>query len=191
MLTGKALGHAIREAVKLKKVKLVDLADHFGVKPPSVQGWLNSGAIGKEKLPALWLYFSDVVGPEHWGLASFPEGRVPGLVYQELTDDERKLLDDFRILTDQDQLKYSAEIGERAQLLRSYLDRQLQRLKPSGSEMTRGVDKASPSVSTDEQAEPSAAEQFGIDGLTGESGNGNERSNKNHLGTPNKDRRRA
>ncbi|MCL2310785.1 MAG: XRE family transcriptional regulator [Proteobacteria bacterium] len=68
MLTGKALGEAIREAIRRKGVSQVEVADHFGVKPPSVQDWLNRGVIAKEKLPELWSYFSDVCTPAYWGL---------------------------------------------------------------------------------------------------------------------------
>ncbi|MDO5288519.1 MAG: S24 family peptidase [Pseudomonadota bacterium] len=70
MLTGTELGEALRKAIELKGVKKVDVANHFGVKPPSVQDWLKRGVIAKDKLPELWAYFSDVVGPEHWGLSS-------------------------------------------------------------------------------------------------------------------------
>lgn len=72
MLTGKELGDAIKKAVKLKKIKPADLARHFGVAPPSVQGWFKTGSISKDKLPGLWQYFSTVVGPEHWGLDKYP-----------------------------------------------------------------------------------------------------------------------
>jgi hypothetical protein len=37
-----------------------------------VQDWMNKGTVSKDKLPALWKYFEDVAGPEHWGLDSFP-----------------------------------------------------------------------------------------------------------------------
>jgi hypothetical protein len=70
MLTGKALGDALREAISLKGVTQAAVAKHFRVQPPSVQDWLNRGVIAKEKLPELWRYFSDVAGPEHWGLPS-------------------------------------------------------------------------------------------------------------------------
>lgn len=72
MISDKELGDAIREAIILKGVTKKSVADYFGVKPPSVQDWIARGTISKEKLPALWEYFSDVVGPEHWGLSSFP-----------------------------------------------------------------------------------------------------------------------
>ncbi len=72
MLTGKELGNAIREAIKLKGVKSVEVAKHFGVTPPSIQDWMNRGVISKDKLEKLWAYFSDVVGPEHWGLTKPP-----------------------------------------------------------------------------------------------------------------------
>lgn len=70
MLTGEELGAAIASAIEKKKVKKKDVADFFGVKPPSVQDWIRRGTIDKAKLPALWQYFSDVVGPEHWGLTT-------------------------------------------------------------------------------------------------------------------------
>lgn len=73
MLNGKALGKAINAAISLKiasgaiKSK-ADVARHFNIRPPSVEGWIKTGAIAKHRLPQLWLYFQDVVGPEHWGL---------------------------------------------------------------------------------------------------------------------------
>lgn len=72
MFTGERLGEAIREAIRLKGITQVSLAKHFGVQPPSIQDWIKRGVIAKEKLPELWMFFSDVVGPEHWGLSSFP-----------------------------------------------------------------------------------------------------------------------
>lgn len=72
MLTGKKLGEAIAQAIEKKGVPKVAVARHFHVKPPSIQDWINKGTIDKGKLPALWEYFADVVGPAHWGLASFP-----------------------------------------------------------------------------------------------------------------------
>lgn len=74
MLTGSELGAAIEAARKKKRITKKALADHFGVTPPSIQDWVNRGTIDKEKLPALWHFFSDVVGPDHWGLRVFPDG---------------------------------------------------------------------------------------------------------------------
>lgn len=72
MLTGAELGEAIEAARKLMGVSKKDLADAFGVKPPSVQDWVKRGTIEKAKLPALWAYFANVVGPAHWGLDAYP-----------------------------------------------------------------------------------------------------------------------
>ncbi|MDQ0035870.1 transcriptional regulator with XRE-family HTH domain [Variovorax boronicumulans] len=72
MLTGRALGAAIRDAIEKKGVTQREVARVFEVKPPSVQDWMKKGTVSKDKLPALWKYFDDVVGPEHWGLDSFP-----------------------------------------------------------------------------------------------------------------------
>ena len=73
MLNGKELGQAIAQAIKLKKAsgaisREVEVARHFGVKQPSLADWKKRGTISKEKLPELWRYFADVVGPEHWGM---------------------------------------------------------------------------------------------------------------------------
>lgn len=74
MYTGKQLGEAIDSARKLKKMSKKALADYFGVKPPSVQDWVNKGTIDKEKLSRLWELFADVVGPEHWGIGEPDRG---------------------------------------------------------------------------------------------------------------------
>lgn len=68
MLTGPALGAAIESARKMKGITKKALADHFKVKPPSIQDWVERGTIEKAKLPELWRFFADVVGFEHWGL---------------------------------------------------------------------------------------------------------------------------
>ena len=73
MLTGEQLGAAIEAAIKKKCVSKVAVAHAFGVKPPSIQDWVKKGTISKDKLPKLWSYFADVVGPDHWGLTGYPE----------------------------------------------------------------------------------------------------------------------
>ncbi|WP_422422103.1 S24 family peptidase [Pseudomonas sp. GZD-222] len=79
MLTGPELGAAIEAARIAKGVSKKKLADDFQVKPPSVQGWVKNGRIDKSKLMDVIAYFSDVVGPEHWGLR-------PGFTYESLPD---------------------------------------------------------------------------------------------------------
>lgn len=68
MLTGKELGSALTEAMKLKGVGPSELARAFGVKPPSVKDWQEFGRIHKKHLPGLIDYFAGVVGASHWGL---------------------------------------------------------------------------------------------------------------------------
>jgi len=80
MLTGPELGAAIEAARIAKGVSKKNLADDFSVKPPSIQGWVKNGRIDKSKLMDVIAYFSDVVGPEHWGLR-------PGFAYENLPDD--------------------------------------------------------------------------------------------------------
>ena len=77
MLNKKELGRAIKEAIDLKIASgaissKADVARAFKVKPPSVEGWISRGTISKSKIDKLFEYFSDVVGPEHWGLKSRP-----------------------------------------------------------------------------------------------------------------------
>jgi hypothetical protein len=79
MLTGPELGAAIEAARIAKGVSKKNLADDFSVKPPSIQGWVKNGRIDKSKLMDVIAYFSDVVGPEHWGLR-------PGFSYENLAD---------------------------------------------------------------------------------------------------------
>jgi hypothetical protein len=68
MLTGKQFGVAIATAIRKKGVSKADVARHFGIKPPSISDWCNRGTVDKSRLEDLFAYFSDVVGPEHWGL---------------------------------------------------------------------------------------------------------------------------
>lgn len=75
MLKGKELGAAIKQAIDLKIAAGAisgkpDVAKYFNIKTPSVYDWIKKGSISKDKLLKLWDYFSDVVGPEHWGIDS-------------------------------------------------------------------------------------------------------------------------
>ncbi|WP_375738049.1 helix-turn-helix transcriptional regulator [Pseudomonas boanensis] len=80
MLTGPELGAAIEAAVAKKGITKKKLAEDFGVKPPSVQGWVKNGRIDKSRLFELLAYFSDVVDASHWGL---PEGYNAALGNQD------------------------------------------------------------------------------------------------------------
>lgn len=87
MLYGKQLGLAIEQAIKLKidsgKVKSkAEVARAFQVSAQAIQGWIKTGAIAKEKIPLLWQYFSDVVGPEHWGLSSSDTTFIQSAIHQ-------------------------------------------------------------------------------------------------------------
>ena len=71
MFSGERLGQAISEAIKRKNVSQKEVADHFGVKQPSVSGWIKNGRIDKKHLDKLIDYFSDVVTPSHFGIETF------------------------------------------------------------------------------------------------------------------------
>ena len=68
MLTGKALGEAIEQAIKAKGIHKSKLAEMMGVKPPSVSGWINTGRIDKANLLKLIAFCSDAVPTSHWEL---------------------------------------------------------------------------------------------------------------------------
>lgn len=70
MYEGKALGEAIEKAITIKGITKKKLAEDFGIKPPSVNGWVSTGRISKTNLNKLVDYFSDVVPPEHFGIKS-------------------------------------------------------------------------------------------------------------------------
>lgn len=114
MLSGKDLGRAIEQAINKKiasgavKSK-AEIARHFKVQPPSIHDWIKKGSISKDKLPELWRFFSDVVGPEHWGLNEYP---IP----TPSTSDTKSELLDINSL-------YQAASDEKKQLwLSSYLE---------------------------------------------------------------------
>jgi len=97
MLTGTELGAALKEAMRLKKVTQQHVATEFGIKQPSVSEWTRFGRIGKEHVSHLVSYFSDVVGPDHWGLqqvagpAEAPARRIPAPVAATVSDALRTL----------------------------------------------------------------------------------------------------
>lgn len=54
--------------MEAKGVKQGDVAAAFGISQPSVSEWLKHGRVHKKHISKLVEYFSDQVGPEHWGL---------------------------------------------------------------------------------------------------------------------------
>lgn len=68
MYSGEKLAKAVAEAIQMKGVRKSDVARHFGIKPPSVSGWVSHGRISKEHIDKLIEYFSDVVEPSHFGI---------------------------------------------------------------------------------------------------------------------------
>lgn len=77
MYTGEKLGEAIKTAMKLKDVTQSEVADKFGVRQPSVSGWIKSGRIGKKHIDDLIEYFSDVVPPSHFGIENMVVANTP------------------------------------------------------------------------------------------------------------------
>jgi len=75
MLTGKDLGEAIRLALEQNGKTPADAARHFGVKPPSVSGWMSTGRITKTNFNELvrWLVKTPL---SHWGLEAFNENVI-------------------------------------------------------------------------------------------------------------------
>lgn len=115
MLKGKELGKAITEAIALMKERgLVrydkDVAEHFGIKAPSLIDWKQRGTVAKDNMPELFRYFSQVAGPSHWGMTpdEWPAGLVNRVseprraIYAVdrkaayLTDDEMEMVIGYR-----------------------------------------------------------------------------------------------
>lgn len=96
MLMGKELGAAIDAARIAKGISKVDLAQQFGVTPPSVHGWIVRGSIDKHNLFALIQYFTGTVGPDHWGMPVIDgvDPRLAGFITQLTEDLQSGLLDD-------------------------------------------------------------------------------------------------
>lgn len=125
MLTGKALGDAIRKAIELKlstgKVKTkTEIAKHFGIRQPSLYDWINRGSVDKSHLPAIWQYFSDVVGPEHWGMKELPPHLTASAdhaeilkLFDRLTESQRRALLDQLRRTVADNEELLAELSAR------------------------------------------------------------------------------
>ena len=91
MLTGKPLGKAIKSALDKATLSQADVAREFGIKPPSVSGWITTGRISKPHFEKLRQRLSKFVGPEHWGLTSERIDRSDeerGTEYKILSDDE-------------------------------------------------------------------------------------------------------
>lgn len=103
MLTGKELGDAIDAARIAKGISKVDLGKQFGVKPPSVHGWIVRGTIDKDNLFALMQFFAGTVGPDHWGMPVIDgvDPRLTVLITQLTEDLKTGLLDedDIRMLS--------------------------------------------------------------------------------------------
>jgi len=122
MLSGPELAAAFTEAMRLKKEKShvtqQQLATEFGVKQASISEWGKNGRIAKKHLNRLVDYFSDVVPPEHWGLASNDASGARALIRPD--DDERtaaalrELAQFFRELSPYDQAALLQEAHDRA-----------------------------------------------------------------------------
>lgn len=104
MLSGQALGAAIKSAMKLKKVTQKKVAEEFGIAQPSVSHWIKTGRIDKEHLDHLFDYFADVAGPDHWGITS----RLLNARYVDVIDVAARVVADEQI-TDEPRSNLSAE----------------------------------------------------------------------------------
>lgn len=84
----------------------------------------KKGSISKEKLPELWSYFSDVVGPEHWGLGDEiisreslierdPQVDIFSEKYMSASEEKRAVVD-FVLLSSQEKLPEWVDSDARA-----------------------------------------------------------------------------
>lgn len=112
MHTGKQLGDAIRAAMELKGVKQQAVAEAFGVKQSSVSEWLSFGRLHKKHLTRLVDYFSDVVGPEHWGLPKTWGRHQSSEELLPLAADEIDMISAYRLLDAEDKAEFYAHLGQ-------------------------------------------------------------------------------
>lgn len=77
MFTGEKLGRAIEKAICEKGVSKAEVARYFGIKPPSVTGWIKTGRVSKEHIGKLVEFFADVVSPEHFGIENMTITNFP------------------------------------------------------------------------------------------------------------------
>lgn len=111
MHTGKDLGNAIRAAMELKNVKQGAVGKAFGVAQSSVSEWLKFGRVHKKHLTKLFDYFSDVVGPEHWGLpATWGQNSSDELL--PLSGDEIDMISAYRLLDAADKAEFYSHLGQ-------------------------------------------------------------------------------
>ena len=84
------LGRAIAEALAANGYSNADAAREFGLKPPSITGWIQTGRIKKGNFEKLRVWCKKTPA-SHWGLQEFN-----ALPVQELTGLEVKLVSAFR-----------------------------------------------------------------------------------------------
>lgn len=152
MLTGEELGEALRIAIEKKAARWEaegrgrllkkDIAAHFGIQPPSLQDWIKFGRIGKQHLNELVRFFSDVVGPEHWGIGeafttssqkteplAFTDANVPHEVKESYIVDLAKHLADQIIAATRTGLLTEQGLDLLEQNLRSYVGAATSKMK--------------------------------------------------------------
>lgn len=97
MLDGEKLVAALAAAMALKKDKdprfgPSELGRLLGIKQPSASELLKTGRLKKDRYLKLVEAFSDVVGPEHWGLPYNSEDFEALRLFQKLPPDARAKL---------------------------------------------------------------------------------------------------
>lgn len=138
MLKGKELGAAVGRAIQLKidsgKAKSkAAVARDLNVEPNVVYGWIRTGSISKERLPRLWEYFADVVGPEHWGISA--QGMS---FFQRQRSDSHEW--PFELTQLNDVLSLNSEQLEKVDLILSGVVMGI-RSQPSGDVLTKRKDR--------------------------------------------------
>jgi hypothetical protein len=137
MYTGEKLGAALKEAIQLKAelhkkpVRQVDVGKAFGVKQSSVAEWIKYGRISKEHIPRLVEWFSDVVGPEHWGLPPSWGGESSGAsgdgLLVEMSPTDWDMLTTFKALQPEDRRELFTLALQRATKYRDQLNQVIDR----------------------------------------------------------------
>lgn len=140
MLTGKELGRAIESARVKKGVSKAELARAFGVKPPSVQGWVNHGRISKDKLSQLMDYFADTVPAGHWGEKQ--RAKAPATIAKSVSSPGIQIVSDPGEHITIPRLDVSASMG--AGLARTVTDEVVEQISVHREWLRRNVNATAP-----------------------------------------------
>lgn len=133
-------------------------AERIAKSPSQVSQWVNASRDSKTKKPRTlsremarhievkcgkqlgWMDRPHNLDGTDVAEVSGPAPMAKGSLYQALTDDERRLLDNFRAMLDDDQRHFSEEIASRAAKMRAYTAKVLEKVGASAQPARHAAD---------------------------------------------------